>query len=148
MLKIENIKFNQIDFNQLYVWCSKYQKEHGYPPMVTFLHFSNDLDFHPCFWLRDCIIDVTPLNDVRRGVEEVRRVDFGYISRSADVDKDTVDAIYRPAGFQDLNAILKGDVANLAVVYKRKQPAKEMTIAQIEKELGYSIKVVKETKEG
>lgn len=74
-------------------------------------------------------------------------IDFSYIFRDSDVSKGTIDAIYRPTGFQDLNRIVKGDVANLETVYKREQ-VKEMTIAQIEKELGYSIKVVKETKEG
>ena len=74
MLKIENIKFNQMDFNQLYVWCRKYQKEHACPPMITFLHFSNDLWRSPCFWLRDRIISITHLNDVPRGVEEVREM--------------------------------------------------------------------------
>ena len=74
-------------------------------------------------------------------------VHFAYIFRDSDVSKGTIDAIYRPTGFQDLNRIVKGDVANLETVYKREQ-AKEMTVAQIEKELGYSIKVVKETKEG
>lgn len=74
MLKIENIKFNPMDFNQLYAWCIKYKKEHGYPPMVTFLHFSNDLFSSPYFWIQDRIIDVTYLNDVQRGVEEVRKM--------------------------------------------------------------------------
>lgn len=74
MLKIENIKFNQMDFNQLYAWCIKYQKEHSYPPMVTFLHFSNDLYSSPYFCLRDRIISITHLNDVTRGVEEVRKM--------------------------------------------------------------------------
>lgn len=74
MLKIENIKFNPMDFNQLYAWCIKYQKEHSYPPMVTFLHFRNDLYRSPCFWLRDHIISITHLNDVPRGVEEVRKL--------------------------------------------------------------------------
>ena len=74
MLKIENIKFNPMDFNQLYAWCSKYQREHGYPPMVTFLHFKNDLDSSPYFCLWDRIISITYLNDATRGVEEVRKM--------------------------------------------------------------------------
>lgn len=74
-------------------------------------------------------------------------VDFSYIFRDSDVSKGTINAIYRPTGFQDLNRVVKGDVANLETVYEREQ-VKEMTIAQIEKELGYRIKVVKETKEG
>jgi hypothetical protein len=74
-------------------------------------------------------------------------VDFKYISSDAEVSKGTIDAIYRPTGFKDLKRIVKGDVANLEIVYEREQ-VKEMTVAQIEKELGYSIKVVKETKEG
>ena len=73
MLKIENIKFNPMDFNQLYAWCVKYQREHSCPPMVTFLYFSNDLYRSPCFWLWDRIIDVTYLNDASRGVEEARK---------------------------------------------------------------------------
>lgn len=73
MLKIENIKFNQMDFNQLYDWCRKYRKEHGYSPMVTFLLFSNDLYRSPYFCLHERIINVTDLNDVSRGVEEVRK---------------------------------------------------------------------------
>ena len=73
MLKIENLKFNPMDFNQLYAWCREYQKKHGYPPMVTFLCFSNDLYRYTCFWLRYSIISITHLNDVQRGVEEVRK---------------------------------------------------------------------------
>lgn len=76
MLKIENIKFNPMDFNQLYAWCREYQKEHGYPPMVNFLYFNNnlyDLDNSPCFWLSSRIISITHLSDVSRGVEELRK---------------------------------------------------------------------------
>lgn len=76
-------------------------------------------------------------------LDERSSVDFRYISIDADVNKGTIDAIYRPAGFQDLIDILRGDVSTLKTVYRREQ-VKEMTVAQIEKELGYSIKVVKE----
>lgn len=54
-------------------------------------------------------------------------------------DKYTIDKIYQTSGYSF--ETLFADYL-LTCIWEREKPAKEMTIAEIEKELGYKIKVV------
>lgn len=83
--------------------------------------------------------------DIKRGGEYETTLSYFAIVREYEFKNMQVSGIYRPDGFDVIFSVIDELRLPQKYIVWEKDDAREMTIADIEKELGYRIKVVKES---
>lgn len=84
--------------------------------------------------------------DIKRGGEYGTTLSYFAIVREYELKNMQVNGIYRPDGFDVIFSVIDERILpQQYIVWEEKDEVKEMTIADIEKKLGYRIKVVKES---
>lgn len=83
--------------------------------------------------------------DIGRGGEYGTTLSYFAIVREYELKNMQVNGIYRPDGFDVIFSVIDERRLPQRYIVWEKDDAREMTIADIEKELGYRIKVIKES---